>query len=187
MTRAGLPLWGTEAGGPFLTSLTIRPSGMRGGCGWFAGQPAAGVGDVVGYRPGHQERSRRAFLARRTMSKRILVVEDNPDNRILIIDVLSSLDYEVLVALDGEEGVQIAEKEVPDLILMDLSLPKVDGWVATKRIKAQEALAKIPVIALTAHAMVGDREQALQVGCDDYISKPIDLRELSSKLEHFLG
>jgi CheY-like chemotaxis protein len=121
------------------------------------------------------------------MAKRILVVEDNPDNRILITDVLSSLEYEVLVAEDGEEGIKMANAEIPDLILMDLSLPRMDGWAATTQIKANTALAHIPIIALTAHAMVGDREKALQAGCDDYVSKPIDLRELTSKLAHFLG
>jgi CheY-like chemotaxis protein len=120
------------------------------------------------------------------MAKRILVVEDNPDNRTLITDVLASMNYEVLVAEDGEEGIAKAEQEVPDLILMDLSLPKVDGWVATKTIKQNAALEHIPIIALTAHAMVGDREKALEAGCNDYVSKPIDLRELASKLAHFL-
>ena len=118
--------------------------------------------------------------------KRILVVEDNPDNRILITDVLTSLDYEVLVAVDGEEGVAKAEAELPDLILMDLSLPHMDGWTATKHIKSNADLGHIPVIALTAHAMVGDRERALEAGCDDYVSKPIDLKELSIKLAKFL-
>jgi two-component system, cell cycle response regulator DivK len=127
-----------------------------------------------------------AFFAY-TMTKRILVIEDNPDNRILIGDVLTSLDYEVLQAVDGENGIEIAAKEIPDLILMDLSLPRMDGWTATQQIKANTALSHIPIIALTAHAMVGDREKALHAGCDDYISKPIDLRELSSKLKHFLG
>lgn len=121
------------------------------------------------------------------MSKRILIVEDNPDNRILITDILSSLDYEVLVATDGESGVALAQSERPDLILMDLSLPKMDGWTAATEIKRDASLAHIPVIALTAHAMVGDRERALKAGCDDYISKPIDLRELASKLASFLG
>ncbi len=121
------------------------------------------------------------------MAKRILVVEDNPDNRILIIDVLESMDYEVLVAENGEEGITLANRETPDLILMDLSLPKVDGWAATRKLKTNAALADVPIIALTAHAMVGDREKALEAGCDDYISKPIDLRELSSKLKHYLG
>ena len=120
------------------------------------------------------------------MAKRILVVEDNPDNRILITDVLTSLHYEVLVAEDGEEGVAMAVTHIPDLILMDLSLPKMDGWTASTQIKAEPSLVHIPIIALTAHAMVGDREKALQAGCDDYISKPMDLRELSSKLAHFL-
>lgn len=121
------------------------------------------------------------------MSKRILIVEDNPDNRILITDILSSLDYEVLVATDGESGVALAQSERPDLILMDLSLPKMDGWTAATEIKRDASLAHIPVIALTAHAMVGDRERALKAGCDDYVSKPIDLRELASKLASFLG
>ena len=118
---------------------------------------------------------------------RILVVEDNPDNRILITDVLTSLDYEVIVAVDGEEGVAKAETERPDLILMDLSLPQMDGWTATRKIKEQPELQHIKVIALTAHAMVGDREKALEAGCDDYVSKPIDLRELAGKLAQYLG
>jgi CheY-like chemotaxis protein len=120
------------------------------------------------------------------MTKRILVVEDNPDNRTLITDVLVSMNYEVIDAEDGEQGIAQAEKEVPDLILMDLSLPKMDGWAAAQIIKQNTALAHIPIIALTAHAMVGDREKALEAGCDDYVSKPIDLRELASKLAHFL-
>jgi len=121
------------------------------------------------------------------MAKRILIVEDNADNRILITDVLASLNYEVVVAEDGEQGVQLAAAYLPDLILMDLSLPKKDGWSVAREIKDDDGLAHIPIIALTAHAMVGDREKALQAGCDDYISKPIDLRELTSKLTAFLG
>jgi CheY-like chemotaxis protein len=121
------------------------------------------------------------------MSSRILVVEDNPDNRVLITDVLTSLDYEVIVAVDGEEGVAKANAEKPDLILMDLSLPQMDGWTATRHIKATPELKHIKIIALTAHAMVGDREKALEAGCDDYVSKPIDLRELAGKLAQYLG
>lgn len=117
--------------------------------------------------------------------QRILVVEDNPDNMIFISDVLLSLDYEVLQAIDGEQGVATALEEKPDLILMDLSLPKQDGWSATEAIKAE--LVNVPIIALTAHAMRGDRERALAVGCDDYISKPINLQELAGKLGSFLG
>lgn len=117
---------------------------------------------------------------------RILVVEDNPDNRILITDVLMSLDYEVSVANDGQEGLDKAESERPDLILMDMSLPVMDGWTATRKLKDNTELKSIPIIALTAHAMVGDRERALEAGCDDYISKPIDLRELATKLAEYL-
>ena len=120
------------------------------------------------------------------MVARILVVEDNPDNRILITDVLTSLDYEVIIAGDGEEGVAKATAERPDLILMDLSLPVMDGWTATRHIKANPELNHIKIIALTAHAMVGDREKSLAAGCDDYISKPIDLRELAGKLALYL-
>ncbi len=117
---------------------------------------------------------------------RILVVEDNPDNRTLIMDILLSMDFEVIEAVDGEEGIRKAEDEQPDLILMDLSLPHLDGWTATRQIKANPALESIPIIALTAHAMVGDREKALAAGCDDYLSKPIDLRELVVKIRKYL-
>lgn len=119
--------------------------------------------------------------------KRVLVVEDNQDNMTLITDVLTSLDYEVLKATDGEIGVEVAGAEKPDLILMDLSLPRMDGWTATRHIKGDAELQHIPIIALTAHAMVGDRERALEAGCDDYITKPINLRELAGKLAEFMG
>lgn len=118
---------------------------------------------------------------------RILVIEDNRDNMILIVDVLQSLDYEVLQATDGEQGVKLAHTEMPDLILMDLSLPRMDGWTAARTIKSQPALTHITIIALTAHAMVGDRERALEAGCDDYITKPINLRELAQKLKEHLS
>lgn len=121
------------------------------------------------------------------MAHRILIVEDNPDNRTLITDVLLSMDYQVIEAVDGVEGVEKAVAEKPDLILMDLSLPHKDGWTATREIKANPELAATPVIALTAHAMVGDRERAIEAGCDDYISKPIDLRQLASKLSNYLS
>jgi len=118
---------------------------------------------------------------------RILVVEDNPDNRILIADVLESLGYVVIIATDGNEGIEKARAEHPDLILMDISLPVMDGLAATTTLKADPTVRHIPIIALTAHAMVGDRDRALNAGCDDYISKPIDLRELSEKLTHHLS
>ena len=120
-------------------------------------------------------------------TRRILIVEDNRDNMTLIVDVLFSLDYEVIQATDGEKGIELAQSERPDLILMDLSLPRMDGWTATRHIKAQDTLKAIPIIALTAHAMVGDRERALEAGCDDYISKPINLQELVTKLTQYLG
>lgn len=120
-------------------------------------------------------------------NKRILVVEDNRDNMTLIVDVLTSLDYDVLQAGDGQQGIDIAKAEKPDLILMDLSLPRMDGWTATRILKDDPEVKAIPVIALTAHAMIGDRERALEAGCDDYLSKPLDLPELARKLMHYLN
>lgn len=117
---------------------------------------------------------------------RILVVEDNFDNMTLITDVLHSLQYDVLSARDGEEGISVAKAELPDLILLDLSLPRMDGWTAAKHLKADHTVSHIPVIALTAHAMLGDREKALAAGCDDYLSKPINLRELAGKLSQYV-
>jgi two-component system cell cycle response regulator DivK len=119
--------------------------------------------------------------------RRVLVVEDNSDNMTLISDVLHSLGYQVLAAKDGEEGIKSARSEKPDLILMDLSLPRVDGWTATRAIKNDPGLAETPIIALTAHAMVGDRERALEAGCNDYVSKPINMRDLTTKLRRYLG
>ena len=120
-------------------------------------------------------------------NQRVLVVEDNRDNMILIVDILESLDYDVIQAVDGEKGVSLASSEHPELILMDLSLPKMDGWTATRTIKANEDLKEIPIIALTAHAMVGDRERAIEAGCDDYMTKPINLQVLAKMLTTFLG
>jgi two-component system cell cycle response regulator DivK len=114
--------------------------------------------------------------------RRILIVEDNHDNMMLITDLLQTLEYVVIQADDGQSGVALAEAEAPDLILMDLSLPVMDGWTATRLIKSNPALQHIPIIALTAHAMVGDRERALAAGCDDYLAKPIDLSLLTVKI-----
>jgi len=118
--------------------------------------------------------------------KKILVVEDVEFNRDLMVQLLEE-SYEVVTATDGVEGIELAERERPDLILMDLSLPVLDGWEATRRIKANEALKGIPIIALTAHAMSGDEEKARQSGCDDYLSKPLDEELLFEKLARFLG
>jgi CheY-like chemotaxis protein len=118
--------------------------------------------------------------------KKILIVEDVEFNRDLLVQLLED-EYEILTAVDGVAGIELAERERPDLILMDLSLPVMDGWEATRRIKANESIHKIPIIALTAHAMRGDVERALQCGCDDYLSKPFDEQLLFQKLAHFLG
>lgn len=117
---------------------------------------------------------------------RVLVVEDNKDNLMLINDVLMMLRYDVITALNGVEGVEKAVAELPHLILMDLSLPLMDGWTATKTIKENPVSAHIPIIALTAHAMVGDREKALEAGCNDYLSKPINIVELRMKLAMYI-
>ena len=118
--------------------------------------------------------------------KKILVVEDVEFNRDLIVQLLED-DYEILTAADGAEGIQLAEQKRPDLILMDLSLPVIDGWEATRRLKANEALKNIPIIALSAHAMMGDEEKARECGCDDYLSKPLNEDLLFEKLAKFLG
>jgi two-component system, cell cycle response regulator DivK len=118
--------------------------------------------------------------------KKILVVEDVEFNRDLVVQLLED-DYRIITAADGAEGIQLAERERPDLILMDLSLPVIDGWEATRRIKADDALKHIPIIALSAHAMAGDEEKARQSGCDDYLSKPLDEDLLFTKLAKFLG
>jgi len=114
---------------------------------------------------------------------KILYVEDNDDNVYVVKHRLGRLGYTILVASDGEQGVALAKAEQPDLILMDLSLPVVDGWEATRRIKADESTRRIPVLALSAHAMTEDRAQALAAGCDDYDTKPIDLPRLRAKID----
>ena len=118
---------------------------------------------------------------------RILVVEDNEMNRDMLSRRLARKNYEVLVAVDGGEGVVMARSEAPDLILMDMSLPVVDGWEATRQLKASPETKAIPIIALTAHAMSGDREKAMEAGCDDYDTKPIELPRLLGKVEALLN
>ena len=120
------------------------------------------------------------------MSK-ILLVEDNEMNRDMLSRRLERKGFEVVIAVDGRAGVELASSSNPDLILMDLSLPVMDGWEATRCIKADPATQKIPVIALTAHAMAGDEQKALEAGCDDYDTKPIDLKCLLDKIENLLG
>ena len=118
---------------------------------------------------------------------KILLVEDNDMNRDMLSRRLLRKGYEVVMALDGQQAVAMAAAEKPDLILMDMSLPVLDGWEATRRIKAAAETRGIPVIALTAHAMSGDREKALESGCDDYDTKPIDLPRLLEKMAAALG
>jgi CheY-like chemotaxis protein len=118
--------------------------------------------------------------------KKILVVEDVEFNRDLLVQLLEDA-YEILTAVDGAEGIARAERERPDLILMDLSLPVIDGWEATRRIKANPVLKHVPIIALSAHAMTGDEARARESGCDDYISKPLNEDLLFEKVTKFLG
>ena len=118
---------------------------------------------------------------------KILLVEDNEMNRDMLSRRLERKGYEVSIAMDGQEGVDRAREMMPDLILMDMSLPVKDGWTATSEIKADAALRTIPVIALTAHAMAGDKDRALEAGCDDYDTKPVEFARLVSKIETLLG
>ncbi len=117
----------------------------------------------------------------------ILIVEDNEMNRDMLSRRLQRRGYEIVVATDGEAGVAAAAEHRPDLVLMDMSLPVIDGWEATRRIKADPATSAIPVIALTAHAMAGDREKAMAAGCDDYDTKPIEMPSLIEKIGRLLG
>jgi two-component system, cell cycle response regulator DivK len=118
---------------------------------------------------------------------KILLVEDDEMNRDMLSRRLLKRDYEVVIAVDGEQGVAMARSESPDIILMDMSLPGIDGWTATRQVKADEATRAIPVIALTAHAMAGDREKALEAGCDEFDTKPVELQRLLGKIEGLLG
>jgi CheY-like chemotaxis protein len=118
---------------------------------------------------------------------KLLLVEDNDMNRDMLSRRLARHGYKVVMAVDGEQGVAMALSESPDLVLMDMSLPVLDGWEATRRLKAAEGTRSIPVIALTAHAMVGDQEKALAAGCDDFDIKPIELPRLLEKIETLLG
>ena len=117
---------------------------------------------------------------------RVLLVEDNEMNRDMLSRRLSRRGFDVLIAVDGAQGIQVAKTELPDLILMDMSLPVVDGWEATRQLKTDTQTQSIPVIALTAHAMSGDRDKALSAGCDDYDTKPIDLDRLLGKMDRLL-
>lgn len=118
---------------------------------------------------------------------KILLVEDNEANRDMLSRRLVRKGFEVIMAEDGEQAIRMAISQNPDLILMDMSLPVIDGWEATRRVKADQSTRSIPVIALTAHAMAGDREKALEAGCDDYDTKPIELPRLLEKIQSLLA
>ena len=118
---------------------------------------------------------------------KVLVVEDNEMNRDMLSRRLQRRGYEVVVSVDGEDGVNKARSESPDIILMDMDLPVLDGWAATQMLKASPETKSIPVIALTAHAMAGDREKALDAGCDDYDTKPVEFARLILKIEKLIG
>jgi two-component system, cell cycle response regulator DivK len=117
---------------------------------------------------------------------KILIVEDNEMNRDMLSRRLIRRGYEIVIAVDGEEGIAAAKAEAPDLVLMDMSLPVVDGWEATRRLKAEPSTRAIPIIGLTAHAMAGDREKVIAAGCDDYDTKPVELPRLLQKIEALL-
>ncbi len=120
------------------------------------------------------------------MGAKILYIEDNPDNRLLVCRILMVEGYEVLEAEEGETGIQLAVEEQPDLILMDMNLPEVDGYELTRRVREIPELQDVPVIAMTANVMHGDREKTLEAGCDGYIPKPIDVDKLPQQVEEFL-
>jgi CheY-like chemotaxis protein len=118
---------------------------------------------------------------------KVLLVEDNEMNRDILFRRLSRRGYVVVFAVNGQQGVEMARSEEPDIILMDMSLPVMDGWEATRRVKSDNATRNVPVIGLTAHAMSGDQEKALAAGCDDYDTKPVELDRLIEKIERLLS
>jgi CheY-like chemotaxis protein len=121
------------------------------------------------------------------VSRTILLVEDHEDNRIVYSTILEHFGYTVLLAGDGAEGVRLAREALPDLVLMDVSIPVMDGWEATRVLKADPATAAIPIVALTAHALATDRERAAEAGCDGYLAKPVEPRRVLEEVRRFLG
>jgi CheY-like chemotaxis protein len=117
----------------------------------------------------------------------ILLVEDNEMNRDMLSRRLERRGYRLLIAVDGQEGLDVATAQKPDLILLDMSLPILDGWEVARRLKADDTMRTVPVIALTAHAMAGDRERAIEAGCDDYDTKPVDFSQLTAKIDAILA
>lgn len=120
------------------------------------------------------------------LPEKILIVDDNQDSRELAVKILKNAGYQMIEAADGEEALEKAVAENPDIILMDISIPKIDGYEVTRRLKSQVSFKNTPVIALTAHAMKGDKEKAIDAGCEGYISKPIDIHELPNQIKSYL-
>jgi two-component system cell cycle response regulator DivK len=120
------------------------------------------------------------------MPRKILIVEDNEDSRELVVKVLKNKGYQTIEAADGEEALEKAAAEKPDLVLLDISIPKIDGYEVAKRLKSNEELKDIPIVALTAHAMKGDREKVIVAGFEGYISKPVNVRELPDQVKSFI-
>jgi CheY-like chemotaxis protein len=118
---------------------------------------------------------------------KILLVEDNEMNRDMLSRRLTKRGHEVVIAVDGQQGVDLASSESPEIILLDMSLPVMDGWEAARNLKANDGTASIPIIALTAHAMAGDRERCLEAGCEDYDTKPVEFKRLLGKIDALLG
>jgi len=119
--------------------------------------------------------------------QKILIIEDNDMNRDMLSRRLERRGFEISVAADGRQGIDKAQAVLPDLILLDLSLPEIDGWEVARRLKGEQSTSKIPIIALTAHAMTGDRDEAIAAGCNDYDTKPIEFQRLMGKIEGLLG
>ena len=117
---------------------------------------------------------------------KILLVEDNNINRDMMVRRLQRLGYDMVIAIDGQQAIDVTRSEKPDLILMDMSLPVIDGWEATRQIKSDPISKAIPIVGLTAHAMIGDREQALKAGCDDYATKPVDFEKLIESINRLV-
>ena len=140
---------------------------------------------LQGYNRRH-EGNRFMEQERKVIPRKILIVEDNEDSRELVMKVLKNKGYQIIEAIDGEEALSKAQTEEPNLILMDISIPKIDGFEVTKKLKGMDEFKNIPIVALTAHAMKGDREKFISAGFEGYISKPIDVRELPGQVRNFL-